>query len=273
MMQAKACKVASHHRRPHVPSKERLMSHRLAYVFGVALVLPVTVGLGSPAKACGHAAYFVSGAYSTTEGSSVNVAIRRDANSCGGPSSVEYATEDGSANAGSDYTAVSGTATFEMGPDPAAQRTFSVPVVKDSEAEGAETFTVVLRMNAANGVISSLGPPATVTIAASTQSSPVTSPAAPSPPTAPAPAPEPARTATTTRLAPSTTVATSTSTSSSTTSTSTTSTTTLGGDEVAAAPTSSKGRGLPVGLLIALLAVVVAVSVALGSWIRRRATR
>jgi len=216
------------------------MSHRRAYVLGIALVLPLTVATGSPAGACGHAAYFVSGAYSTTEGSSVNVAIRRDANSCGGPSSVDYATVDGSAKAGSDYTAVSGTATFEMNPDPAAQRTFAVPVMKDSEGEGAETFTVVLRMNAAKGVISSLGPPATVTIAASTQSAP------------------------TTRLSPSTTVVRSTSTSSSTTSTSTAP---PAGEETAAALTSNKGRGLPAGLLIALLAVVLAVSVTLGSLI------
>lgn len=257
------------------------MSHRLAYVLGAALVLPLIVAIGSPAGACGHSAYFVSGAYSTTEGSSVNVAIRRDANSCGGPSSVEYATVDGTAKAGSDYTAVSGTATFEMGPDPAAQRTFAVPIIKDSEAEGAETFTVVLRMSAAKGVISSLGPPATVTIAANTQSAPAPSPTAPGAPAAastapgapaaPATGPAPARAAPTTRLSPSTTVARSTSTSTSTTSTSTTSTTILGGDEIAAAPASSKGRGLPAGLLLALLAVVLAVSVALGSWIRRRA--
>ena len=38
------------------------MSHRLAYVLGVALVLPLTVAMGSPVGACGHAAYFVSGA-------------------------------------------------------------------------------------------------------------------------------------------------------------------------------------------------------------------
>ncbi len=197
MRQAKACQVASNHPPVNVPSKEHLMSHRLAYVFGAALVLPLTAATGSPAGACGHAAYFVSATYSTTEGSSVNVAIRRDANSCGGPSSVEYATVDGSAKAGSDYTAVSGTATFEMGPDPAAQRTFAVPVMKDSEAEGAETFTVVLRMNAAKGVISSLGPPATVTIAASTQSAPASAPTAPGAPAAPAIGPASARTATT----------------------------------------------------------------------------
>lgn len=247
------------------------MSRRLAYVLGVALVLPLIVAISSPAGACGHAAYFVSGTYSTTEGSSVNVAIRRDANSCGGPSSVDYATVDGSAKAGSDYTAVSGTATFDVGPDPAAQRTIAVPILKDSEAEGVETFTVVLRMNAAKGVISSLGPPATITIAASTQSSPAPAPTAPGAPAVPAIAPAPARTATTTRLSPSTTVARSTSTSSSTPSTSTTSTTTLGSEEIAAAPTSSKGRGLPAGLLIALLAVVLGVSLAVGSWIRRRA--
>ena len=181
-------------------------------------------------------------------GSSINVAIRRDANSCGGPSSVEYATVDGSAKAGSDYTAVSGTATFEMGPDPGGPTDLRRPVMKDSEAEGGETFKVVRRMNAGQR-----GDLLARAAGHRHHTRPAPSPRRRlRPPPRPAYSarncPAPARSATTTRLSPSTTVVRSTSTSSSTPSTSTTSTTTLGSDEIAAAPTSSEGRGLPAGL-------------------------
>ena len=54
---------------------------------------------------------------------------------------VGYATEDGTAHAGSDYTAGSGTLTFESG---AREQTIAVAVVDDSEEEGSETFTVRL---------------------------------------------------------------------------------------------------------------------------------
>ena len=54
---------------------------------------------------------------------------------------VGYATEDGTAHAGSDYTAGSGTLTFESG---AREQTIAVAVIDDSEEEGSETFTVRL---------------------------------------------------------------------------------------------------------------------------------
>ena len=54
---------------------------------------------------------------------------------------VGYATEDGTAHAGSDYTAGSGTVTFESG---AREQTIAVAVIDDSEEEGSETFTVRL---------------------------------------------------------------------------------------------------------------------------------
>ena len=54
---------------------------------------------------------------------------------------VGYATEDGTADAGSDYTAGSGTLTFESG---AREQTIAVAVIDDSEEEGSETFTVRL---------------------------------------------------------------------------------------------------------------------------------
>lgn len=55
--------------------------------------------------------------------------------------SVAYATAAGSATAGSDFTTVTGTATFSPG---ATSTTIAVPVIGDSMFEGAESFTVNL---------------------------------------------------------------------------------------------------------------------------------
>jgi hypothetical protein len=54
---------------------------------------------------------------------------------------VQYATSDGTAGAGSDYAATSGTLTFTPG---RPVHSILVPIVTDAVAEGAETFTVTL---------------------------------------------------------------------------------------------------------------------------------
>ncbi|WP_230169023.1 Calx-beta domain-containing protein [Roseomonas sp. CECT 9278] len=61
--------------------------------------------------------------------------------------SVDYGTSDGSAIAGVDYTATSGTLTFSAG---LTSRTFTVPIATDSDFEGTEGFTVTLS-NATGG--------------------------------------------------------------------------------------------------------------------------
>ncbi len=58
-----------------------------------------------------------------------------------GPVSVDYATKDGTATAGSDYTATSGTLTFAAGE---TAKTVSVPLLDDAHDEGKETFTLGL---------------------------------------------------------------------------------------------------------------------------------
>ena len=58
-----------------------------------------------------------------------------------GPVSVDYATADGTAKAGSDYTATRGTLTFDPGQ---TSKTISVPILGDSVVEADETFTVNL---------------------------------------------------------------------------------------------------------------------------------
>ena len=57
------------------------------------------------------------------------------------PVAVAYATADGSATAGSDYTATSGTLTFDPGE---TAKTVSVPVLDDAHDEGEESFALTL---------------------------------------------------------------------------------------------------------------------------------
>ena len=63
-----------------------------------------------------------------------------------GAVTVEYATSDGTATAGEDYTATSGTLTFAAGE---TQKTVPVPVLDDAIDEGEETLT--LRLSNASG--------------------------------------------------------------------------------------------------------------------------
>ncbi|WP_339755054.1 MBG domain-containing protein [Algoriphagus aquimarinus] len=55
--------------------------------------------------------------------------------------SVNYATSDGTAKAGSDYTAVNGTLNFAIGD---LTKTIEVPITDDSIFEGPENFTITL---------------------------------------------------------------------------------------------------------------------------------
>jgi hypothetical protein len=71
---------------------------------------------------------------------------------------VQYATSDGTAKAGQDYTAASGTLTFGAGE---SVKTISIPILPDSLDEPAETFTISLS-NVTGGA--ALGTPATATV-------------------------------------------------------------------------------------------------------------
>ncbi|HKU76355.1 MAG TPA: SBBP repeat-containing protein [Pyrinomonadaceae bacterium] len=75
-----------------------------------------------------------------------------------GSLSVDYATANGTAIAGQDYTSTSGTLTFNDGE---TSKTISIPITDDGTTESDETFTVTLR-NDAN--LEVLGAPSTLTI-------------------------------------------------------------------------------------------------------------
>ncbi len=71
---------------------------------------------------------------------------------------VSYATSNGTAQAGSDYTPISGVLSFADGE---TNRTLEVPIINDSDYEEAETFSLSLQ-DPAGGV--ELGSPASVTV-------------------------------------------------------------------------------------------------------------
>src|SRR6185436_8555480 len=67
---------------------------------------------------------------------------------------VSYATSDGSAHAGSDYTAVSGTLTFPPG---TTSKSIAVPVTGDLLSEANESFFVDLSGASGAGVADGTG--------------------------------------------------------------------------------------------------------------------
>ena len=79
--------------------------------------------------------------YEVTEGAVANIMVHR----IGGDSGiarVDYATSDGTAIAGNDYRATSGTLIFPDGVS--GNQTISIPITDDNTPEVAETFTVTL---------------------------------------------------------------------------------------------------------------------------------
>ncbi len=84
---------------------------------------------------------FSSGSYSVTEGvATARITVTLDVPS-GLTVTVDYATADGTAIAGSDYTAVSGTLTFTPG---VTSQSFAVPISPDALVDNDETVLLTL---------------------------------------------------------------------------------------------------------------------------------
>ncbi len=128
-------------------------------------------GLGSPASATltindddsapgGPGTLALSNASATVSESAANVVLQaqRTGGSTGAVS-VDYATADGSATAGTDYQATSGTLSWGNGDT--ATKSIVVPIVGDSVQESAETFSVALSAPTGGA---SLGSPASATV-------------------------------------------------------------------------------------------------------------
>lgn len=102
---------------------------------------------------------FSSPTYSVAEyGGSATITVLRSGGSVGAVS-VSYASSDGSATAGDDYTATPGTLSWTDGDS--APKTFSVPIQADNLTEGEETVNLSLG-SATGGVV--LGTTATAVL-------------------------------------------------------------------------------------------------------------
>jgi len=137
-----------------------------AETFGVTLSLPTGASLGTQTSAtvsitddddAGNL-QLSAAAYSASEDAgSLTVTVRRMVGG-DGPVSVSYATSNGTALAGSEYTATSGTLTWAD--QDVADKTFAVPILNDNELDDGKTFTVAISGPTGNAV---LGSPATAT--------------------------------------------------------------------------------------------------------------
>ncbi|HEY6547847.1 MAG TPA: Ig-like domain-containing protein, partial [Vicinamibacteria bacterium] len=91
--------------------------------------------------AAGPGFRFEPGAYSVYEaGGEATIRVTRSGNPCS-LASVDYATSDGSATAGTDYLPVSGTLTFAPG---VTSRSFGIGIVDDASDEPDETVEITL---------------------------------------------------------------------------------------------------------------------------------
>ena len=97
---------------------------------------------------------FESAEYESSENAgSVSLRVVRTSGSTG-ELSVEYCTEDGTAQAGTDYQPVSGTLSWADGDQ--TPKEFIVPILNDNIAEGVETVTLLLQKPAENSWLNSV---------------------------------------------------------------------------------------------------------------------
>jgi subtilisin family serine protease len=108
-----------------------------------------------------NAMRFSSDSYEVNEGGgTVTITVQR-VGTGSKVASVQYATSDGRAFAGSDYTATSGTLNFPVG---LFSATFTVPITQDATSEPHESFFVTLSNPSGSGVLLGTPSQATVTI-------------------------------------------------------------------------------------------------------------
>lgn len=106
-------------------------------------------------------------AYTVSEtGGNLVVSVARSGGSSGAVS-VAYATANGTATAGQDYTATSGTLTWADGET--GVKTFSIPLLNDTLVESNETFSISLS-NPTGGL--SLGSPTSATVTVTSDDQP-----------------------------------------------------------------------------------------------------
>jgi hypothetical protein len=103
-------------------------SYRIALPLGLHLLPASSIAVATPAVSAGES------------GGSATVTVARLGNAST-PATVAFSTADGTATAGTDYVAVSGTLAFAPG---VTSRTIEVPLKPDASVESGETFAVTL---------------------------------------------------------------------------------------------------------------------------------
>jgi uncharacterized delta-60 repeat protein len=95
---------------------------------------------------------FSAAAYSVHKnGGSATITVTRTGDS-NQPVTVRYATGDGTATAGTHYSAVAGTLTFNPG---TTSQTFTIPIRDNGRAEGPRTLTLILSQPTGVGILGS----------------------------------------------------------------------------------------------------------------------
>ena len=99
--------------------------------------------------------------FDAAEGTIVNVIVTRSGGNSG-VASVDYAITDGTAVAGSDYSAANGalSGTLTYADQVAGNQTISIRITDDNTAEGPESFTLTL----SNVSTATLGPNSSATV-------------------------------------------------------------------------------------------------------------
>lgn len=97
----------------------------------------------------GRIGYLGTAANANENAGTARVTLRRNAGFVGAVA-IDYATSDGTATAGTDYTAVSGTLNWAAGD--LGERTITIALTSDNQVEPNETFRITLS-NATGGVV------------------------------------------------------------------------------------------------------------------------
>ena len=118
-----------------------------------AYALVARGGIGTPKPRAGSL-NFESAEYDTSENAgSARISVARTGGRTGALS-VEYCTEDGTAKAGSDYRAVSGT--LYWADEDQTPKEFLIPLLNDNMVEDDETVTLLLQKSSENSWLNSV---------------------------------------------------------------------------------------------------------------------
>ena len=112
---------------------------------------------GDATSASGSLQFSVSSVTAIEDVGTLTITVLRTGGTAGNLS-VDYATANGTAIAGQDYTSTSGTLIFSAGE---TSKTFQIPILDDATTESEENFTVTLRNTP---TLESLGAPSTLVV-------------------------------------------------------------------------------------------------------------